>query len=64
MGIKINLNDNELIIKGSKLDLIELSDYIKRIALSNNENDHIHLDELTLINKDSLINNLIIEKEN
>ena len=44
-------------------DIIELSDYIKKVALSNNKNDHLHLDDLTLINKDSIIKNIVIEKE-
>ena len=63
MGISINLNDDELVIKGSQLDLIELSSYIKKVALSNNKKDHLHLDDLSLINEESTISNLIIEKE-
>ena len=63
MGISISLIDDEIIIKGSKQDLIELSDYIKRVALSENKNDHLHLDKLSLIDNDSDISNLIIEKE-
>lgn len=61
-GLKINL-DNELLIKGTKNDLIELSEYILNIALSDNEKDHIHLDELSLISDESNIKELIIEKE-
>ena len=63
MGISIRLDDDDLVIKGSKMDLIELSEYIKNVALSNNKNDHLHLDELTLIKEDSPIKNLIIEKK-
>ncbi len=62
-GITISLDNNELVIKGSKLDLIELANYIVNLALSNNNRDHIHIDDLTLIDKDSKINSLIIEKE-
>ena len=62
-GINISLLDKELLIKGSKLELIELANYILNIALSNNDRDHIHLDDLTLIDKDSNIKSLIIEKE-
>lgn len=61
-GINIIVDDNEVLIKGSKEDLIELSDYIKKIALLG-EGDHIHLDELTIISNESMIENLIIEKE-
>jgi hypothetical protein len=62
-GINISLNDSELIIKGNKEDLLELIDYISRIANSKNEKDHIHLDENSLIDNNSSIKELIIEKE-
>lgn len=61
-GLNISFNDNEVAIKGDKTYLIELANYIVNIALSDNEKDHIHLDELTLIDKDSEIKNIIIEK--
>jgi hypothetical protein len=62
-GIKISLDNNELVIKGNKDDLIELSSYISNIANSNLDNDHLHLDELAIIDKESNIKNVIIEKE-
>lgn len=62
-GIDISNYKNEILIKGSELDLIELADYIISVALSDNKQDHIHLDDLTLINKNSEIKELIIEKE-
>ena len=62
MGLLISYND-ELLIKGNKLDLLELSDYIKKVALSDNNQDHIHLDELTIVNNNSDIKKLIIEKD-
>ncbi|MBR6949796.1 MAG: hypothetical protein IKH54_06415 [Bacilli bacterium] len=62
-GIMISKNNSEVLIKGSKADLIELADYIIGVALSDNEKDHIHLDNLTLISNDSIVNELIIEKE-
>lgn len=62
-GINIKLEDNELLIKGNKEDLLELAEYINKVATSNENIDHIHLDELTLIDKNSVIKNLIIEKE-
>ena len=61
-GLNISFNDNEVVIKGDKTYLIELANYIVNIALSDNEKDHIHIDELTLIDKDSEIKNIIIEK--
>ena len=63
LGLKISLDNNELLIKGSKLDLIELADYINSVALSEKEKDHLHIDDLTLIDSNSSIKNLIIEKE-
>ena len=62
MGLLISCDD-ELLIKGNKSDLLELSDYIKKVALSDNNQDHIHLDDLTIINNNSDIKNLIIEKD-
>ena len=63
-GIKISLDNNELVIKGNKDDLLELASYITTVAASNNDNDHLHLDTSTLIDDKSNIDNLIIEKEN
>lgn len=61
-GIEIENNNNEIIIKGDKNSLLELADYIISVSLSNNSNDHVHLDELTIINEKSNFKNLIIEK--
>ncbi len=61
-GITLNINNKELLIKGKQIDLIELADYILDIALSE-EKDHLHLDNLTIINNNSNIKELIIEKE-
>ena len=60
-GISFNLDNRDLLIRGSRLDLIELSDYLVSVALSD-DNDHVHLDDLTILNKDSDIDELIIEK--
>lgn len=61
-GLFISIDNNELIIKGSKSNLLELSKYIVDIANSKLDNDHLHLDELTIIDDESKINSLIIEK--
>lgn len=64
MGIKINLYNDEIVIKGNKEDLMELANYIKMVATSNNNNkDHLHLDEMTLLDSNSSIKSLIIEKD-
>ena len=62
-GIMIRLDDQELVIKGNPSDLIEFSQSIMNLALSNEKKDHIHLDELTLIDSHSDILHMIIEKE-
>ena len=62
-GLIINENNNEVLIKGKKEDLEELANYILKVANSNQKNDHLHLDELTIISDNSDIKNLIIEKE-
>ena len=61
-GISLNINHGELLIKGSKIDLIELANYILNVAISKEENDHLHLDDMTLLNDSSMIKNLIIKK--
>ena len=61
-GIDINIIDNELIVKGDKEDLLELANYINKVANSSLEKDHLHLDNLTIINNNSKIKELIIEK--
>lgn len=61
-GISVSVSKNDVVISGGSSDLVELADYIVGVALSNNDNDHIHIDDLTLINNKSNITNLIIEK--
>ena len=61
-GINVISSNNEIIVKGSKLDLIELADYILSVALSEHDTDHIHLDNLTLLDNNSDIRAIIIEK--
>ena len=62
-GLSIKHNYDELYIKGSQKDLIDLADIILSLALSENKKDHVHVDELTIIDGDSDINEMVIEKE-
>ena len=62
--MKIIINDNEVLIKGDKEDLLELSSYINKVANSSLKKDHIHIDDLTIVNDDSPVKNIIIEKDN
>ena len=61
-GIVVIVTENEMLIKGSKTDLIDLADYITNVAISDCNNDHLHLDDLTIVSKESMIKNLVIEK--
>ena len=61
-GLIIKNDSNTLQIKGSSKDLIELADLLVNVALSKNKNEHIHIDDLTLINEDSHYKEIIIEK--
>ena len=60
-GINIKV-DKEVLIKGNKGELLELSEQIKKLSESDNKTDHIHLDDLTIISNDSQVKELIIEK--
>lgn len=62
-GLIIKNIDNTLLIKGSSRDLIELADLLTNLALEKNKNEHIHIDDLTLLNKESSVSEIIIEKE-
>ena len=62
-GLSISYNNNEVLISGSKLDLIELCNYILNVALEK-ESSHIHLDNLSLISDKSNIKELIIQRIN
>ena len=56
-------NENEILnIKGSAIDLVELADILVSVAKDKNEVSHIHLDENTIISKDSKYKEIIIEK--
>lgn len=56
-------NDNGILnIKGSEKDLVELADILVSVAKDKNERTHIHLDENTIIDKDSEFKEIIIEK--
>ena len=62
-GLIIKNDDNTLLIKGNSRDLIELADLLTNLALEKNKNEHIHIDDLTLLNKESSVSEIIIEKE-
>ena len=62
-GLKIKNDSNTLYIEGSSKDLIELADILVSISASKDKNPHIHIDDLTLINKESEIKEIIIEKK-
>lgn len=61
-GLIIKVNNNILEIKGDSTDLREFSKLIKEIGESST-NNHVHLDDLTIIDSNSPIKEIIIEKE-
>ncbi len=63
-GLTIKYENNTLLIKGSSIDLIELADILTNLALAKLDKMHIHIDELTLLNKESNLSEIIIEKDN
>ena len=62
-GIQIESQNDEIVISGKQIDLLELASYLISIALSNQDQDHIHLDDLSLISEGSQIRSLILEKK-
>lgn len=54
-------NNNEVVLSGNRLGLIELADYILNVALSDLEGYHIHLDESNFFDETNL--ELIILKQ-
>ena len=61
-GITLSLDgQNRLLLSGSPLDLIALADLLVSLALSGeNQGQHWHVDELTLLDKSSPIPELIL----
>ena len=62
-GIIIKQEKKEILIKGTKEDLLDLANTITTIANSKEKQDHIHIDKYTLLDNNSEIKELIIEKE-
>jgi hypothetical protein len=58
---EIEVNKNEVIIKGNKMGLILLADYLVQIAIHYSTGQHIHLDADNFFDKANC--ELIIEKE-
>lgn len=62
-GLRIKLDGEDLVIKGSSNDLLELANYLINMALSNIKGNHLHIDYLTLLSSSSEIKSMIIEKK-
>jgi hypothetical protein len=58
---EVNIDGSEVIIKGNKLGLIQLADYLVQIAISNMDKTHIHLDSENYFDKANCA--MIISKE-
>ena len=61
-GLRIKLDGEDLVIKGSSNDLLELANYLINIALSNVKGNYLHIDDLTLLSSSSEIKSMIIGK--
>ena len=59
----LKIDSKTLLVKGNSRDLVELADVLVSVA-KNKENTHVHLDDLTLINNNSDIKEIVIEKVN
>ena len=59
----LSIKNDILLIEGSSRDLIELADLLTSLALEKNEGAHIHIDDLSLLNKESSFSEIIIEKK-
>ena len=62
-GLNISIDNDSITIKGSQRDLVELADLLANVAIDKTKGAHLHIDELTLLDKDSNIKELIIEKK-
>lgn len=63
-GLKIEKDKDTLLIKGDSKDLVILADLLVNVAIDKGNNSHIHIDNLTLLNKNSDYKEIIIEKIN
>ena len=61
-GLIVKFDSKSLLVMGNSRDLVELADLLVNIA-SSKENSHIHVDDLTLLNKNSDVSEIIIEKK-
>lgn len=62
-GITIKNDDNLLTIEGKSRDLVELADLLANLAKDNSKGAHIHIDNSTLLNEESDVKEIIIEKK-
>ena len=58
----MKFDSKSLLVMGNSRDLVSFADLLVNIA-SSKENSHVHIDDLTLLNKDSDISEIVIEKK-
>ncbi|MCL2400901.1 MAG: hypothetical protein FWC91_14315 [Defluviitaleaceae bacterium] len=58
---EVKVEADEVIIKGNKLGLIQLADYLVQIAISDRDKQHVHLDGDNYFDKSNC--EMIIVKE-
>ena len=60
-GLKITMENGQLIFSGGPSDLIDMADLLVSLALSGqNHGQHWHIDQLRLIAEDSPIDELVL----
>ena len=63
-GTKIEVLDTgELLIKGDSKSLIDLADLLVSLSLSKEEGNHFHIGKESIIDDDSKIEEVIIERK-
>lgn len=60
-GLIIKSEADSVVIKGDSRDLVGLADIL--VSIAKQDKAHMHIDDLTLINKESEISEIIIEKD-
>lgn len=62
-GLKVKTEAKTLLISGNSRDLVSLADLIVNVAQEKEKSVHVHIDDLTLLDKESDFQEIIIEKE-
>ena len=62
-GITVKNEAGTLTISGTSRDLVELADLLVNVATDKEKSAHIHIDDLSLLNKGSDFTEVVLEKK-